>query len=64
MPSVDVVITPSCSPGDLGYYYIRTTGGKCWDVPGGSTGDGTSIALWTCGNSDNQKFAVVPTTVG
>ncbi|WP_165956550.1 ThuA domain-containing protein [Kribbella antibiotica] len=35
---------------------ITGPGGKCADVSGGSTADGTKIQLWTCTNGANQQW--------
>ncbi|SMD22596.1 ThuA domain-containing protein [Kibdelosporangium aridum] len=37
---------------------ITGPGGKCADVNGGSTADGTKIQLWTCDNSSKQQWTV------
>ncbi|MEU4393803.1 ThuA domain-containing protein [Kribbella sp. NPDC023855] len=37
---------------------ITGPGGKCVDVSGGSTADGTKIQLWTCTNGVNQQWTV------
>ncbi|MFD0393220.1 RICIN domain-containing protein [Streptomyces nogalater] len=33
------------------------SGGKCLDVEGGSTANGTKAHLWDCGSWDSQKWA-------
>ncbi|MEV0157321.1 ThuA domain-containing protein, partial [Micromonospora sp. NPDC050686] len=35
-------------------------GGKCLDVNGGSSADGTKIQIWTCNNGANQQWTVTP----
>ncbi|WP_328993590.1 ThuA domain-containing protein [Kribbella sp. NBC_01245] len=42
---------------------ITGPGGKCVDVSGGSTADGTKIQLWTCTNGPNQQWTVDGTTL-
>ncbi|MFK4084798.1 ThuA domain-containing protein [Kribbella sp. NPDC020789] len=37
---------------------ITGPGGKCADVSGGGTADGTKIQLWTCTNGANQQWTV------
>jgi hypothetical protein len=33
------------------------SGGKCLDVEGGATANGTRVHLWDCGGWDSQKWA-------
>ncbi|MBP2328213.1 glucose/arabinose dehydrogenase [Kibdelosporangium banguiense] len=42
---------------------ITGVGGKCVDVNGGNTTDGTKIQLWTCSGGTNQQWAVNGTTL-
>ncbi|CAM3576802.1 ThuA domain-containing protein [Kibdelosporangium persicum] len=42
---------------------ITGAGGKCVDVSGGSTADGTKIQLWSCTNGANQQWTVNANTV-
>ncbi|MFC0623455.1 ThuA domain-containing protein [Kribbella deserti] len=42
---------------------ITGPGGKCVDVSGGSTVDGTKIQLWTCTNGANQQWTTNGTTL-
>ncbi|MFB6721016.1 ThuA domain-containing protein [Kribbella sp. NPDC056345] len=42
---------------------ITGPGGKCADVNGGSTADGTKIQLWTCTNGTNQQWTVTGDTL-
>ncbi|MFI9816381.1 PQQ-dependent sugar dehydrogenase [Saccharothrix variisporea] len=42
---------------------ITGPGGKCVDVSGGSTADGTKIQLWTCNSGTNQQWTVQGTTL-
>jgi type 1 glutamine amidotransferase len=37
---------------------ITGASGKCVDVSGGSTADGTRIQLWTCNSATNQQWTV------
>ncbi len=37
---------------------ITGPGGKCADVSGSSTADGTKIQLWACGSGTNQQWTV------
>ncbi|WP_443051864.1 RICIN domain-containing protein [Streptomyces sp. NBC_00304] len=32
--------------------------GRCLDVPGGDTGNGTALTLWDCGGGANQQWNV------
>ncbi|MEV8438017.1 ThuA domain-containing protein [Actinosynnema sp. NPDC051121] len=41
---------------------IVGSSGKCVDVNGQSTADGTKVQLWTCSGGDNQKWAQVGST--
>ncbi|KOV82839.1 PQQ-dependent sugar dehydrogenase [Nocardia sp. NRRL S-836] len=42
---------------------ITGPGGKCADVTGGSTADGTRIQLYTCNSGTNQRWTVQGTTL-
>ncbi|RSM91524.1 PKD domain-containing protein [Kibdelosporangium aridum] len=42
---------------------ITGPGGKCVDVNGGSSADGTKIQLWTCTGGTNQQWTVNGTTL-
>ncbi|OLF14999.1 PQQ-dependent sugar dehydrogenase [Actinophytocola xanthii] len=42
---------------------ISGIGGKCVDVNGASTADGTKIQLWTCGSGTNQQWTRDGTTL-
>ncbi|MFF3348877.1 PQQ-dependent sugar dehydrogenase [Streptomyces sp. NPDC002779] len=42
--------------GGTGSGAIKGVNGKCLDVDGGSTADGTKIQLWTCNNSTAQTW--------
>ena len=42
---------------------ITSVGGKCVDVNGASSADGTKIQLWTCTSGTNQQWTVTGTTV-
>ncbi|MFC9245648.1 ricin-type beta-trefoil lectin domain protein [Streptomyces sp. NPDC057136] len=33
-------------------------GGKCADIPGGSSADGTPLQLWTCNGGNNQNWVL------
>ncbi|WP_372482498.1 endo-1,4-beta-xylanase [Streptomyces bambusae] len=47
--------TPTPSPGSGP---IRGVGsGRCLDVPGAATADGTQVALWDCNNRINQQWS-------
>ncbi|GHB00941.1 ThuA domain-containing protein [Streptomyces chryseus] len=37
---------------------IKGVNGKCADVAGGASGDGTRIQLWTCNGADAQKWSL------
>jgi hypothetical protein len=45
------------SPGS-GSGEVRGVNGKCLDVDGGSTADGTRVQLWTCNGSGAQRWTV------
>jgi alpha-galactosidase len=36
---------------------LRTAGGKCLDVIGASTTDGTGVEVWDCNGQTNQQWA-------
>ncbi|MEU4745127.1 ThuA domain-containing protein [Actinosynnema sp. NPDC023658] len=42
---------------------ITSATGKCVDVSGASSADGTKIQLWTCTNGSNQQWTVSGTTL-
>jgi hypothetical protein len=42
---------------------ITGASGKCVDVSGSSTADGTKIQLWTCNNATNQQWTVNASTL-
>ncbi len=42
---------------------ITGLAGKCLDVSGGSSADGTKVQLWTCNNSAAQRWTVSGTTL-
>jgi endo-1,4-beta-xylanase len=47
---------PDPDPGD-GTGQIRSTAsGRCVDVPGSSTTDGTAVQLWDCNGQSNQQW--------
>ncbi|MFD5103441.1 ThuA domain-containing protein, partial [Streptomyces albidochromogenes] len=37
---------------------IKGVNGKCADVAGGASADGTQVQLWTCGGADGQKWSL------
>ncbi|MFB7248263.1 glycosyl hydrolase [Streptomyces populi] len=37
---------------------VKGVGGKCLDVSGGASADGTKVQLWTCNNTGAQKWTV------
>jgi PKD repeat protein len=45
--------TPGSGSGE-----VRGVNGKCLDVDGGSTADGTRVQLWTCNGSGAQRWTV------
>ncbi|MEU4770194.1 PQQ-dependent sugar dehydrogenase [Actinosynnema sp. NPDC023794] len=53
---VDAVTFGTSTGGRTGR--ITGPGGKCVDVNGGSSADGTKIQLWTCGSGANQQWTV------
>ncbi|GAB2632630.1 hypothetical protein GCM10027168_74240 [Streptomyces capparidis] len=52
-PSGETAATPAA------YTLVNRNSGKCLDVAGGATADGTDIAQWTCNGRANQKWRVV-----
>jgi glucose/arabinose dehydrogenase len=51
------------STGGGGTGPITGIGGKCVDVSGSGTADGTKIQLWTCNNATNQQWTRNGTTL-
>ncbi|MGW6733671.1 family 43 glycosylhydrolase [Streptomyces sp. NPDC055013] len=51
-PSGETAATPTS------YTLVNRNSGKCLDVNGGSTADGTDIFQWTCTGGANQKWKV------
>ena len=44
------------TPGEVTSGPIRGAGGKCVDVNGGSSADGTPLVIWTCNTGTNQQW--------
>lgn len=42
------------------YRIVSLNSGKCLDVSGGSSQNGTSVILWDCHSGDNQKWLLIP----
>ncbi|MFG2676502.1 RICIN domain-containing protein [Streptomyces sp. NPDC048445] len=38
--------------------HVNKASGRCLDVPGGDTGNGTALTLWDCGGGANQQWNV------
>ncbi|MES5818772.1 family 43 glycosylhydrolase [Streptomyces sp. RG80] len=51
-PSGETAATPTS------YTLVNRNSGKCLDVNGGGTADGTNIFQWTCNGGTNQKWKV------
>ncbi|MBT2422827.1 family 43 glycosylhydrolase [Streptomyces sp. ISL-22] len=51
-PSGETAATPTA------YTLVNRNSGKCLDVNGGNTADGTNIFQWTCNGGTNQKWKV------
>jgi GH43 family beta-xylosidase len=51
-PSGETAATPTS------YTLVNRNSGKCLDVNGGGTADGTNIFQWTCNGGANQKWSV------
>ncbi|MFD3654609.1 family 43 glycosylhydrolase [Streptomyces sp. NPDC058620] len=51
-PSGETALTPTA------YTLVNRNSGKCLDVAGGNTADGTNIAQWTCSGGANQKWRI------
>jgi GH43 family beta-xylosidase len=51
-PSGETAVTPTS------YTLVNRNSGKCLDVNGGNTADGTNIFQWTCNGGTNQKWKV------
>jgi endo-1,4-beta-xylanase len=48
----------NCGGGTGSGQVVGTGSGKCLDVPGQSTADGTQIILWTCSGTSNQQWTL------
>ncbi|WP_184989302.1 extracellular catalytic domain type 1 short-chain-length polyhydroxyalkanoate depolymerase [Sphaerisporangium rubeum] len=61
-PTVTPTVTPTPTPTPTGgdaTGRIRGVGsGRCVDVPGSSTTDGTQVALWDCHTNPNQRWTL------
>ncbi|WP_405867935.1 family 43 glycosylhydrolase [Streptomyces sp. NBC_00005] len=51
-PSGEAAATPTS------YTLVNRNSGKCLDVAGGATADGTNVQQWTCNGGTNQKWKV------
>jgi GH43 family beta-xylosidase len=51
-PSGETATTPTA------YTLVNRNSGKCLDVEGGNTADGTNIFQWTCNGGANQKWKI------
>ncbi|WP_340384994.1 family 43 glycosylhydrolase [Streptomyces sp. SS7] len=51
-PSGETATTPAA------YTLVNRNSGKCLDVEGGATADGTNIFQWTCNGGTNQKWKI------
>ncbi|MFG2942925.1 family 43 glycosylhydrolase [Streptomyces sp. NPDC048282] len=51
-PSGETATTPTA------YTLVNRNSGKCLDVAGGNTADGTNVFQWTCNGGGNQKWRV------
>ncbi|MPY62651.1 family 43 glycosylhydrolase [Streptomyces spongiae] len=51
-PSGETATTPTA------YTLVNRNSGKCLDVDGGNTADGTNIFQWTCTGGANQKWRI------
>jgi hypothetical protein len=67
------LVQKTCSWSTAGQFYIEDKGGyqmqirsaaanSCFDVYGGSTADGATTGLWTCGSQTNQSWILRGTT--
>ncbi|MFD3538995.1 ricin-type beta-trefoil lectin domain protein [Streptomyces sp. NPDC058662] len=55
-------LTKAVSPG-IGKFAVTGLAGKCLDLDGGRTTDGSAIQLWTCNESKAQQFRLSGDTV-
>ncbi|MFD7909801.1 ricin-type beta-trefoil lectin domain protein [Streptomyces sp. NPDC059752] len=55
-------LTEASSPG-IGAVAITGLSGKCLDVDGGRTADGTAVQLWPCNDSKAQQWRLTGNTV-
>ncbi|GAA3779531.1 family 43 glycosylhydrolase [Streptomyces phyllanthi] len=51
-PAGETAATPTA------YTLVNRNSGKCLDVEGGNTADGTNIFQWTCNGGTNQKWRI------
>ncbi|WP_410597255.1 glycoside hydrolase family 27 protein [Amycolatopsis sp. lyj-23] len=50
-------VIPSAGSTPLGGPLTSANSGRCADVPGGTTVNGTQLAVWDCNGGENQKVA-------
>jgi len=55
---VDGTLTPTAVSAGSTYTLVRDGSGKCLDVNGAGTADGTNIQQWTCNGTGAQSFRV------
>ncbi|CAM5637359.1 lectin [Streptomyces pilosus] len=54
----DIRIKQSTTPTDPRAGEVKGVGGKCLDVSGGASADGTQVQIWTCNASAAQRWSV------
>ncbi|MET9150819.1 lectin [Streptomyces griseoflavus] len=54
----NIRIKQSGSPSDPRAGEVKGVGGKCLDVSGGGSADGTGVQLWTCNSTVAQRWSV------
>ena len=55
-PSASSSPSPTTSPGPSGVTIVGTASGRCIDVPGTSSTNGTQVQLWDCGGGTNERW--------
>lgn len=58
-PAADAQLWEVADGGQTGIIRIKSMSGKCLDVAGAGTANGTPLILFTCGTQSNQVFAPI-----
>ena len=61
--TADVVPGSNPTPGGDGQQIVGQGSGRCVDIQGWGTADGTPVQLWDCGSGSNQKWSRTGSTL-